>query len=64
MAALADSLSRESTSTQDTMIALEGVQVSRPWGTLGRWLENPVLNWNLPLEILNDVKTLCENKIA
>jgi hypothetical protein len=64
MAALADSLSRESTSTQDALIALKGVQVSRPWGTLGRWLENPVLNWNLPLEILNDVKILCENKIA
>jgi hypothetical protein len=64
MAALADSLSRESTSTQDAMVALEGVPISRPWGTLGRWLENPVLNWNLPLEILNDVKTLCKNKIA
>ncbi len=64
MATLADCLSRESTSKPDALVALEGVRVSRPWGTLGRWLENPVLNWNLPLEMLNDVKILCENKFA
>ncbi len=26
----------------------------------GSWLENPVLDWTLPLKILNDVKSLCD----
>jgi hypothetical protein len=64
VATLADCLSRESTSQPDALAAMSGVPISRPWGVLGSWLEKPVLNWNLPLEILNDVKKLCENKIA
>jgi hypothetical protein len=64
VATLADCLSRETTSPPDAVAALNGVPISRPWGALGNWLEKPVLNWNLPLEILEDVKKLCENKIA
>jgi hypothetical protein len=60
MATLADCLSRESTTGQDALDALEGVHVARPWGELGSWLENPVLDWNLPRKILSDVKTLFE----
>jgi hypothetical protein len=60
MAALVDSLSREATMGPNVLAALEGVPVARPWGRLGSWLEAPVLDWNLPLQILNDVKTLCE----
>jgi hypothetical protein len=59
-ATLADSLSRESTSGQDTLEALAGAHVARPWGVLGSWLEDPRLDWDLPQKILNDVKTLCE----
>ncbi len=60
MAALANSLSRESTTQAKTLVALDGVHVEYPWGNLGNWLENPVLDWTLPLKILNDVKSLCE----
>jgi hypothetical protein len=64
VATWADCLSRESTTPLVTVGALNGVPISRPWGALGNWLEKPVLNWNLPLEILEDVKKLCKNKIA
>jgi hypothetical protein len=60
MAALADHLSRESTITPADRACLTGARIHRPWGKLGHWLENPVLNWNLPMEILEDVKTLCK----
>jgi hypothetical protein len=60
MAALADRLSRESTITAEDRSRLDDVQVHRPWGRLGAWLEDPVLNWDLPRQILQDVKTLCE----
>jgi hypothetical protein len=60
MAALADNLSRKSTTQADALVALNGVPVAHPWGNLGTWLENTVLDWTLPLKILNDVKTLCD----
>jgi hypothetical protein len=60
MAALADRLSRESTITAEDRSRLDEVQVHRPWGQLGAWLEDPVMNWDLPRLILQDVKTLCE----
>ncbi len=59
MAAMADRLSRETTITPEDDAWLGKVPVFRPWGRLGEWLERPVLNWNLPLLILEDVKTLC-----
>ncbi len=60
MATLADCLSRESTTDQEVLVELAGAQVARPWGQLGRWLEHPLLDWNLPQKILDDVKLLCE----
>ncbi len=60
MAVLADHLSRESTITPEDRKCVMKARIHRPWGRLGRWLENPVLNWDLPLEILQDVKALCE----
>jgi hypothetical protein len=59
VAARADRLSRETTTTAEDWIRLNKMQIHRPWGNLGAWLERPVLNWNLPLLILEDVKTLC-----
>jgi hypothetical protein len=59
IAAMADRLSRESTITTEDRFWLDRVPVHRPWGNLGAWLEKPVLNWNLPLLILEDVKSLC-----
>jgi hypothetical protein len=59
IAAMADRLSRESTISDEDRIWLDRVPVYRPWGQLGACLERPVLNWNLPLLILEDFKTLC-----
>jgi hypothetical protein len=60
MAVLADHLSRETTITPEDRKRVMDAPIHRPWGKLGRWLENPVLNWDLPLEILQDVKSLCD----
>jgi hypothetical protein len=60
MATLADCLSRESTTHQDALEVLVGVHIAHPWGKLGSWLENPVLDWYLPKKILGDVISLCE----
>jgi hypothetical protein len=60
IAALADSLSRESTTTAETIAALAGVPRSTPQGALTEWLKEPLMDWDLPLKILSDVKTLCE----
>jgi hypothetical protein len=59
IAAMADRLSRESTISAEDRIWLDRGLVHRPWGQLGAWLEKPVLNWNLPQLVLEDVKTLC-----
>ncbi len=60
MATLADHLSREATITPTDRETISDVRVDRPWGALGRWLEDPVLNWELPNLVLEDVKTLCK----
>jgi hypothetical protein len=54
------SLSRESTTSAVIRSTPAGLYVSQPEGRLNLWLESPVLNWNRPLKILEDVKTLCE----
>jgi hypothetical protein len=60
MAVLADHLSRETTITPADYEAVSHVEIDRPWGRLGKWLEDPVLNWNLPSLILEDVKSIME----
>jgi hypothetical protein len=60
MAALADALSRESSMSAAVHSKLAGLPVSRPKGQLRLWLESPVLDWHLPLKILENVKALCE----
>ncbi len=39
---------------------MDGMAVAQPWGQLGLWLESPVLDWDVSLKILKDVKTLCK----
>ena len=56
VAVLADNLSREKTSGEDVMKALEGVKIWRPRGHLMKWLEDPKVDWDLPLKLINDVK--------
>jgi hypothetical protein len=60
MAVLADHISRESTITPADDEAVSHVKIDRPWGQLGKWLEDPILNWNLPSLILEDVKSIME----
>jgi hypothetical protein len=38
---------------------IDGIPVRSPAGALTEWLENPLLDWDLPQKVLNDVKTLC-----
>jgi hypothetical protein len=59
IAGMADRLSRQSTVSPEDRTWLDKVPVFHPWGSLGKWLETPVLNWNLPLLVLQDVKALC-----
>jgi hypothetical protein len=60
IAAMADRLSRRSTVTPEDRAWFDKVPVFHPWGSLGKWLETPVLNWNLPLLVLQDIKALCD----
>jgi hypothetical protein len=52
IAKIADGLSRQSTITPE----LRGAVGKAPWesleGPLAEWLENPVLDWDLPLKIV------------
>jgi hypothetical protein len=59
LASLADSLSREETTTPEIRKMIDGIPVRSPAGALTEWLENPLLDWDLPQKVLNDVKTLC-----
>lgn len=58
MAILADNLSRNTTTTQDMWNSISRKEIALPDGSIKRWLENPVLNWNLPLMLCKDVKKL------
>ncbi len=60
MATLADGLSRVATTGPAELALIAGLKVANPWGQLGRWLETPVLNWDLPILLLEEVKKLCE----
>jgi hypothetical protein len=56
VAELVDNLSREKTSGKEVMDSLEGVEIRRVGGHLGRWLEDPKVDWDLPLKLIEDVK--------
>jgi hypothetical protein len=57
IAKIADGLSRQSTITPE----LRGVVGKAPWesleGPLAEWLENPVLDWDLPLKIVTYISS-------
>jgi hypothetical protein len=59
LASLGDSLSREETTTPEIRRMIDGIPVKSPAGALTEWLKNPLLDWDLPQKVLNDVKTLC-----
>jgi hypothetical protein len=55
LSTLADHLSRKSTTTTADMDMLAGVPKSKINGSLNLWMENPVLDWNLPCKLLREV---------
>jgi hypothetical protein len=61
IASLADHLSREKTTTAEIRASLSSVPWVTPTGALVNWLRDPLLDWDLPLKVLGDVKTLCRN---
>jgi hypothetical protein len=58
IAVIADSLSREATTTSELLAELSQIPHHRVEGALQHWLQNPVLDWDLPLKILDDVKRI------
>ena len=58
MAILADNLSRKSTTTGKVIHQLRNLIVKTPQGHLVKWLENPTVNWELPLLLCSDVDKL------
>ncbi len=55
---IADDLSRLSTTTANLLNELHGLPWDVPKGSIVRWLENPLLDWDLPLKIVDEVKLL------
>jgi hypothetical protein len=58
VAKIADGLTRQSTLTPELQNLLENVPCGKLNGPLMDWLENPILDWDLPLKIVTHVKTL------
>jgi hypothetical protein len=58
IATIADNLSRSSTTTAELLDELRGLPWITPNGSIVQWLENPLLDWDLPLKIVQDVKLL------
>ena len=58
MALLADNLSRQETFTSEAKAQISHVQLHKPTGNLTHWLENPTMDWNLSLKLLQDIELL------
>jgi hypothetical protein len=63
VASVVDNLSRTSTTTPELLNELAQVPWAAPRGALVAWLQSPVLDWDLPLKIVDDVKTLLEKNV-
>jgi hypothetical protein len=53
---MADSLTRQSTATAEVWAQVVGAEVREPPEVLWRWLENPVIDWNLGITMINSLK--------
>ena len=60
IAELADRLSREATTRPEDRKAMAGIEREVKSPHLRTWLEWPVMNWNLPLKLCEDVQNLLE----
>ncbi len=63
VANVVDSMSRTSTTTPELLNELAQTPWITPRGALMAWLQNPVLDWDLPLKIVDDVKTLLKQDV-
>ncbi len=63
IATIADSLSRKTTTSADLLDELQGVPWAAPSGSVVSWLENPLMDWDLPLKVAKDVKSMLNHKI-
>jgi hypothetical protein len=61
VATVVDSLSREETTSPKLLDELANIPWDRPKGHLLPWLENPVLDWDLPLKLVEDVRNLLDD---
>jgi hypothetical protein len=53
---MADSLTRQSTTTAEVWAQVVGAEVHGPPEVLWRWLENPIIDWDLGLSMINSLK--------
>ena len=58
---MVDSLSREETTSPKLLDELANIPWDQPKGHLLPWLENPVLDWDLPLKLVEDVRNLLDD---
>jgi len=58
MSVLVDNLSRESTTTPRVIRSLRGLEPKKVDGHLATWLKNPAMDWNLPLNLIEDIKNV------
>ena len=61
-AVLADHLTRETTTKKPELAAIKHIEWNPLKGALAKWLENPVLNWNLPQDICTELRSKIKQK--
>jgi len=58
MSTLVDNLSRESTMVESVTLPLRCLEIKTVEGNLMKWLINPVLDWDLPIKLIDDIKSV------
>jgi hypothetical protein len=58
MATLADQLSRDETFSQNCKDKIAHLKILQPTGSITNWLQNPTINWDLSLRLIEDIKNL------
>jgi hypothetical protein len=61
-ATLADSLTRNSSTTEEVKSTIEKAVRRFPSGNLLKWLKNPGLDWSLPMKLIDDIKFALSTK--
>ena len=61
LAKLADNLSREKSSSEETLREIDHLHIRSPKGNLKNWLENAIANWDLPRILCDEVTNHLNN---